>query len=179
MRKIGTLIIGLAIAGTTYAQQNILPVDESTGKVTYMEVVEAPGMNPTETFQELKKWAANHGCTLSSADGTKGEFSCKMKVNYPNPKKTGTDEGTISYTGHLMAKDGRYRFIFTDFMHSSKSCNGGDIKPLKVPCGSSKISIAGWARVRKETNTKMVKLVNDLKKTIKESANDPSKNDDW
>ncbi len=179
MKKISTLALGLFAICAVYAQADILPVDETTGKVTYMEVVDAKGMNSTETFQVMKSWASKHHLEVVSKDGTKAEFKGKIKISYQNVRKNGVDDGIISFTAHLMAKEGRYRFIFTDFSHSSKTCQGGDIKPMTPPCAASKISKPGWYKVRKETNEKMKKYIESLKTAIKEAANDPAKRDDW
>ena len=172
-------MVGLLLSVVIYAQVHFLPIDEKTGKVTYMEVIEAPSMTATETFRVMSNWAKEKGFEVVATEGQTGDFKSLIKVNYPNASKTSTDEATITFTANLMAKDGRYRYIFTDFVHSSKVCNGGDMAIDALPCGPSKISVAGWAKAKKETNERMTILVEDLKKTVKEAANDPSKNNDW
>ena len=90
MKKL--LILGLCIVGfaSSKAQTSqILPVDEKTGKVTFMEVVDAEGMNATETFQVVREWAKKRKFVLTTSEGTKAEYSGKLPVSYRNARKNG------------------------------------------------------------------------------------------
>ena len=94
-------------------------------------------------------------------------------------EKTGYDDGTVNFTVHLKAKDGRYQYIFTDFIHVAKICGGGELAPVKSKCPASKMSITGWAEIKKATRRKVNVMIVELEKAVKESQNDPTKNDDW
>ena len=180
MKKI--LIVGLCIVGfmTLKAQTSqILPVNEKTGKVTFMEVVESPGMTATEIFQVLRDWAKSKNFVSTSTEGTKAEYNGGINVSYRDFRKTGYDDGKVKFVIHLRAKEGRFQFIFTDFVHVSKVCGGGELAPVKPTCPTSRMSLAGWTEIKKATRTKINVMVAEIKKAVKESQNDPTKNDDW
>ena len=181
MKRIGLLFLGMFMffAGSA---QNELPIDEKTGKVTFTEVVDASGLMAKQIFDITKAWGDTKGFTvLEETDGGKIKFNASIKVYYPAPKSGPTEEGVVNFSFFVGCKDGKYRYILTDYVHTGKkrSTNGGKIEASKPACGMTTMSSRGWVTIKNESKKKTDKLLNDLKRVIKEDQNDPEKNDDW
>ncbi|NQY07853.1 MAG: hypothetical protein HRT68_17050, partial [Flavobacteriaceae bacterium] len=56
MKKIYALCILLGFAITPGFSQNF-PIDDGTGKITYIKTVEAPSMTAAEIYKATKDWA--------------------------------------------------------------------------------------------------------------------------
>ena len=181
MRKIGLLFIGMFTFLSVFAQ-NELPIDEKTGKVTFTEVVDASGLTGKEIYDITQSWGVKNGFSvLEETDGGKIKFDGFVKVYYPAPKSGPVEEGIVNFTFFVGCKDGKYRYILTDYVHTGKkrSTNGGKIESSKPACGMSTMSSRGWVTIKNESKKKTDKLLLDLKRVIKEDQNDPEKNDDW
>lgn len=181
MRKIGLMLIML-YSFLVVSAQNELPIDENTGKVTFMEVVEAEGLTAKQVFDITKDWAMKKGfAVIEETDGAKLKFNAFVKVYYPAPKSGPTEEGNVKFTFFVGCKDGKFRYILTDYVHTGKKrgTDGGKLESSKPACGNISMSSRGWVTIKNESKKKTDKLLEDLKRVIKEDQNDPEKNDDW
>ena len=86
----------------------------------------------------------------------------------------------MAFTIFAGFKDGKFRLILTDYVHTGKKrgSNGGKLEASKPACGQA-MSSRGWFTVKKEAKKKSIKLTEDLKRVIKETQNDPEQSDDW
>lgn len=181
MKKISLLLLSLLLLQHTWGQ-NGLPLDEKTGKYTYIDKVSAEGMTATELFDQTNKWAEARGYSASETQaGIKLKFDSKIGVTYVGANGRDQEEGSIAFVFTVNFKDGRYRIIATDFVHTGKKkgTNGGKLENKAPDCGSKVMTQKTWASVKSATNTKMKAEITDLKKVIKEYQNDPERNDDW
>jgi hypothetical protein len=177
-----TLLLSLISIGFLNAQDPAMPVNEKTGKITYMEVVDATGLTAKDLYAVLKDWAKSQGFKVKEEKEAEGEmtFEAMVPVEYARVKGK-NEQSTVNFSAFLMAKDGKYRFIFSDFVHAShdKTLAGGKMELTTPACGPSGINAANWSAIKKKTHSSMEAKIADLKKLVKATQNDPSKNKDW
>jgi hypothetical protein len=181
MKKLGVLLV-IMFSFLAVSAQNELPIDEKTGKVTFTEVVDASGLTGKQIFDLTKAWGLKQGFTvIEETDGSKIKFNASVKVYYPAPKSGPIEEGVVAFSFFVGCKDGKFRYILTDYSHTGKkrSTNGGKIESSKPACGMTTMSSRGWVTIKNESKKNTDKLLTDLKRVIKEDQNDPEKNDDW
>lgn len=119
-------ILGLLILSpVAYAQ---VPVDETTKKITYQEVVTQEG-TPAKMYNQCIEWVNSQ--YLNAAEVTRvrdpenGRIGIRHRFKVYNVDKNGnktTEAGVVQYDLNIEFKEGRYRYTFTDFtlMASSK-----------------------------------------------------------
>jgi len=181
MKKFGLLLLTM-VSFFVMTGQNELPVDAKTGKVTFVKVVEAEGLTGKQLFDLTKSWGESQGFSvLEEKEGSTIKFNASIKVYYPGPKSGPTENGTVTFTLFVGCKDGKYRYVLTDFVHTGekRSTNGGKLEASKPACGMVTMSSRGWVTIKNETKKKTDKLLADLVREIKEDQNDPEKNEDW
>jgi hypothetical protein len=99
-----------------------LPMDNITHKITYEEVVDAPGKSADELYRKTLAWFRgyfkNPGEVIRENDSIKLSVTGKPRFRISNPPdKEGTksDAGLVQYTITVAAKDGRFKYTLTDF----------------------------------------------------------------
>ena len=181
MKKISILLLSFLLLQYSWGQ-NGLPLDEKTGKYTFIDKVTAEGMTAADLFKETKIWAEAKGYSLSETQaGVKLKFDGKIGVTYVGTNGRDKEEGTTVFAFTVNFKDGRYRIIASDFVHTGKKkgTDGGKLENKAPDCGSKVMTQKTWASVKSSTNSKMKAEIADLKRVIKEYQNDPERNDDW
>jgi hypothetical protein len=123
--KISAIIYLLAIFGLTFSelrsQSAGLPLDEETGLITYKEVVEESG-NKQEFFNRAIAWIneyyPNPVDVTKVRDPQSGLIKGLHRFKIRNTDSEGlvTDAGVIQYEFTLEFKEGRYRYILTEFV---------------------------------------------------------------
>lgn len=181
MRKVSTVLL-LALASVFAFGQN-LPIDEKTNLVTYTKVVTANNMSAKELFDLGKEFCEKKGYTIKEeVSGQKFEFNASFPVYYPSVNSGKNDEGKISFLFYMDFKDGKYRYILNEFVHtgvSLKNSDGGPLENKSAECGGQKMTGRGWVTVKNKTDAKIKELASELEQLIKEVENDPKKNSDW
>lgn len=180
MKKILTLPFLLLLTTSLFSQE--LPVDAKTGKITYIEVVDATGLSSKELYQAMKEWAKENGLKMKEDKEAEQEMIFEEAIPVEYARIKGKNEmSEVSDLVYLMAKDNKYRYIFTDFVHegSEKGLSGGKLENKTPECGYSGINAANWNVIKKKTASEMDAKVTSLKKRIKEIQNDPARNKDW
>jgi len=178
MKKIILATITTVLAFTINAQE--LPVNKETGKVTFMEVKETGNVTAAEAYDVIKKWSTGKGMTVTKDEAaSRLYFAGKHKVNYPAVRGGISNEGKVDYILQFFFKDGKLRYIMTDFVHSGKYGNGGKMENVKPIDGYGKVTERAWNMVRDQTYNKSNKVVTSFVKAITEFQNDPARSDDW
>ena len=181
MRKLGTTLLITFFALVTFGQD--LPVDAKTNLITYTEVVTSNNMTAQELFDLGKNFCKEKGYIIKEETaGQKFEFTATFKVYYPSATSGKSDEGLITYLFYMDFKDGKYRFILNEFVHtgtSVKNSDGGQLENKSAACGGQKMSGRGWVTIKNKTDKKIKELTAELKQLIKEVENDPKKSSDW
>lgn len=161
-------------------QAQNFPVDSGTGKITYMNTVEAKNMSAADIYSAANDWGKDNGLTVESAESNKKlVFSGAFKVKYRPAKGTTNEEGTVEYKLHVGTKEGKYRYILVDLVHKGAAGDGGKLENLKPECGTTKITNHSWSGIKNKTHSLASKQIESLQKHIQEIQNDPTKNDDW
>ncbi|MDB5272634.1 MAG: hypothetical protein JWO58_1001 [Chitinophagaceae bacterium] len=159
-----------------------LPVDQGTGKITYLEVVDAAGVKAADLNKVVKEWATKQGFALKEEAGDKLVYAASTAVEYPAVSGTGTEKGKVNFSLSVFCKEGKYRYILTDFVHEGDvktKATGGKLENVNPDCGATKMSGKGWVTIKNKTGANMKVLTDDLKRVIKEYQNDPANKTDW
>jgi hypothetical protein len=158
-----------------------LPINEATEKVTFMEVVDATGLNSKEVYKELKNWAKAHDFKLKEEKSEEGELEYSATLSVPYERVKGKPEpSTISFNVFLFAKENKYRFILTDFVHegTNATISGGKLENINPECGPS-VNNVNWKFIKTKTKSGVEELLEDLRKKMKAAQNDPARKKDW
>lgn len=98
-----------------------VPMDEDTGLITYQEVVQEDG-NREEFFNRAVAWVNSFYANPVDATKTRDPESGiikglhRFKIKSPAPDGTETDAGIVQYEFSLEFREGRYRYILSDFV---------------------------------------------------------------
>jgi len=181
-RSLKLLSVLLLLVNLSFGQE--LPVDQKTGKITYIEVVDAAGLTASDMYAVAKKWGNDKKFTLKEDKENESVlFNGSTPVEYPNASGNNNDKGKVSFTCYVFLKDGKYRFIFTDLVHTAEGkvvgSDGGKLENVSPDCGKTKMSAKGWVTIKAKADVNLKALVADLKRVMKETQNDPAKKSDW
>lgn len=128
------LICGLAVLEAV-CQENlqvrrdslsVVPVDNTTGKINYQEVVSEEGTK-NDFFNRAVAWVnvtyknPTSVTTVRDPQTGKIEGNYRFKIYQSNEGQEGMEWGTILYSFRLEFKDGRYRYSFYDFLLKTDS----------------------------------------------------------
>jgi len=177
MKKIILLFL-LAFSSVVFAQN--LPVDASTNKVTFMEALDAGTLKQAQLKQILTDFAKKKGMVSISDEGEKVKYSFSIKVAHQNPDNK-VENGTVKFTVFFGFKDGKYRFILSDFEHvgDGKNPSGGPLEAESPGCGKIKMSGRGWVTIKNKTKSDIDALIAEIKQTVLEVQNNPENADNW
>ena len=113
MKRITTILVICMGISTLYAQD--LPVDKETGKVTYSEILEAPGQSKDVIYTKVRSWVSE---TFRSAKAVidledkengklvaKGNMSAGVLKNGLNK----VDGGRVDFTMTFLIKDDKLK----------------------------------------------------------------------
>ena len=178
--SIVALLITFGLSLNVFAQN--LPVDAGTGKITYLEVVDASGVKPVDLLKVVKEWATKQGFTLKEETVDKLVYNASANVDYPNINGSATEKSAVTFTLSVFIKDGKYRYIATDFVHVGDvkvKASGGKLENVSPDCGATKMTSKSWVLIKTKTNSNLLTLTSDLKRVVKEFQNDPANKSDW
>jgi hypothetical protein len=158
-----------------------LKVDPETNKVTYWEVVDVAGASADDLFSKAKNFGTVDKENILINDNAEKIYSTKshFTVTYPSPMKGLNHTGIVEYVLTVYAKDGKYKYVFTDFMHKSPKGDGGEVSRSIPACGKYTLVPAGWGTIKKLTAEEAEKLVVALKKGLGNPAKNSVNNTNW
>jgi hypothetical protein len=160
-----------------------LPVNDKTGKITYMEVVESKGMKAAEVYKTLNEWCVSVGFKEIKKDDAllESTYSGSFQLDYPSTKPGRTDKGKVNFTVMIFGKDDKYRYIISDFVHEGLegAANGNKLEAVQPECGKAGMVPGNWTLVKNKTKAQLDTWIKEMKKKVLEVQNDPSKNKDW
>jgi hypothetical protein len=181
MKKILLTVCTLVgLVASSFAQN--LPIDPGTGKVTYLEVVDATGVSNADMLKVAKEWGLKQGYTIKEETADKIIFNGSSNVEYPGVNGSSIEKGQVTFTASVFVKDGKYRYIFTDFVHVGDvktKASGGKLENINPDCGATKMSSKSWVLIKNKTASIATLLTNDLKRVEKEFQNNPANKSDW
>jgi hypothetical protein len=98
-----------------------LPIDATSGLITYQEVVEVEGITATDLFDKALGWAngyyKNPANVIRESSKEKGVLVCKGRYRLSNPadkKGVVTSAGDAMYTLTIQLKDGKFRYTLSE-----------------------------------------------------------------
>lgn len=130
MKKIGIILSALTLIlvvgfNKSYAQKKknevvyeapALPIEESSNKINYTEVVSTPG-TPNELYKKALRWFntyyKNPTDVIREKNEEEGSIIGKARFKYmtpPNKDGQQSMQGILQYTIYFYAKDGRYKY---------------------------------------------------------------------
>ena len=173
-----------------------LPIDSKTGEVVFTDVVNVndSSTKAIDLFERAQGFLVD---VFVSADDViqyenaetgkiivKGNFdiSVEHKVlggmqNFPI--------GRVSFRLDIEVRDGRYKYTFKDFYHSSSSHDGGSLND-ELPDESVKLmtktygpeKLSNWDRIKRDTYSMINVLIIQMKESM-DVAPVESEEDDW
>jgi len=163
-----------------FSKAQDLPVNSKSGKITFMKTVDATGLTAQQLYDIAKEWGGKQNFTIEEDKaGAKITFKGLCKVEYPAAKSADKIEGDVNFKFQFGAKEGKYRYVFTNFTHTGDPEDAGALEDAEPDCTFQKISIRGWTVLKKSTHKELLKLIDALTKKVKAEQNDPTKSDDW
>lgn len=155
-----------------------LPIDKETGKITYSGVVTVENADASQLFSRAQAYFVNTFVDSKSVIQMKDESSKTIigKGNISMPERL-WKTGWVNFTLTIQAKDGRYRYVVTDFSHdnSLSSSIGGALENEKPACGTFNMMMKHWNLYKEHTNSRVTLLIASLKKAM----DVPSSKTDW
>ncbi len=155
------------VFGANISIAQIAPVDETTGKITYTDVVEIEGATASQLFERAKKWfPLEQGSPreIKFADNSKNEIW--GECSFPVVMNGASIE--VDYTLKIKLKDGRYKYIATSFTADHGSDYQTTFEDRMMP---------NKREIYDVTNDRMKALFKDLKAAM--STSFETKNEDW
>jgi hypothetical protein len=142
-----------------------LPIDTVTKKVAFTGVETVSGGTVASLYARAKKLNVSGTNVLADkpADGIysyKGSFP----VKYQAPQPGLYHEGTVTYTVLIACKDGKYKYIITDLVHTSPKGNGGGLERSVPECNKYVLTPQGWGTIKGIAKVEMEKLIANIKK---------------
>ncbi|UOQ64424.1 DUF4468 domain-containing protein [Hymenobacter volaticus] len=157
----------------------VLPFDSDTKRISYQGVVEVPGTTKDQLYVRAYEWLAktyrSANAVIQMQDKEAGRLVGKgvMKVTL-----RGFNAGYVQHTITIYLKDGRYKYILTDFAHEAGGAKDVySAGPLERPDGE--VMAFGdkktWDKVRRDATADAELLIKDLQAAMTVKAGkDPS-----
>jgi hypothetical protein len=180
MKIIFSLIIGIVLSLASQAQ-TLAPIDTATKKVTYTGVANVAGASQALLFKRAHSLNVS-GSGLITDKAADGYYSYKgqFPVTYHAPQPGLMHTGTVEYTVVMACKDGRYKYIITNFVHTSDKGNGGPLEKSIPACNKYVLSLQGWADIKRLTAAQMDKLIANMKVVMGNPEDKPvNVGNDW
>lgn len=170
MKKTLQVAFGLFFCAQLSLAQD-LPVDEKTQKITFSDVIEVDGLNAQAIFDKATIWGANSGFQLKAKDaGVKLQWSGSLGVKYPSVQRGGFENGTVEFSVVVYCKDGRYKYVITDFKHTARHASCGNLESEKSECTKYQLVPSSWTKIKSDTKEKVEEYLKDMKSVIKKDT---------
>lgn len=160
--------------------------DDSLNPYSFTEVVKVENKSAGDIYYQSKIWLAD---TYKSAkdviqidDKENNTIVGKGTLKYNSKIFAGgaAISGTIDYTIRIMAKDGRYKYEFTDFIHQGNDRGSSFGLILNTDNPALKIGWEKWRiKVYKEIKETIDRNIKPIEESLKNSLNKEKPNNDW
>lgn len=157
-----------------------LPVDPKSKKITFMKTLDAAGLSAQQIYDVAKEWGNEQMYMVDeNKPGSKIVFKGSCKVTYPATKSAEKLDGRVSFKFQIGAKEGKYRYIAIDFIHSGAPDDGGALEDRVPDCEFTNISSRSWTVIKKQTYKELNTIIKSLTDKMSAVQNDPTQSDDW
>ncbi len=174
------LILLILLLPLTLLGQDIdLPFNKETGKVIYEGVVEVDSNSADQLYAKAKLWLANSFVKSKNVIDLDDPTSKTIVANGNAPviimgNLGKEDGGYVSFKLSLFFKDGRYKYVLTNFEHvynggKAGYGSGGNIENETPACGKFYLTMKNWNRIKEQTNEFAIGIVNSLQTDMTKS----------
>lgn len=186
-------LLSCFVTVVAFGQRNItpdLPIDETTGKITFADVVHvSDSATADEIYVRAREWFArtyrSSQDVLQMDDRESGRIIGKaiflvthraLGANYPS--------GHFQYTISIIARDGRYRYEVSDFYHNGdgNKINGAGLVEGMINTTDRVMGISMQRQYNEYLNqlaAHVPLLVADLKASLDNGGVAGAADDDW
>lgn len=175
-----SLILGLVFC-VARAQDANLPIDPKTNLISYSEVVVlTDSAAKNELFSRAKSCFAHlfksSQKVIQNEDKEAGTIIGKGTIKaYARALGADFDGGYVNFTITIACKDGRYKYILSDFVHEgtgSKMPSGGNLENTSASTWTNR----QWNHMKSQIDADIKSMISK----IKSEMNKPSpQNEDW
>jgi hypothetical protein len=88
-------------------------------------------------------------------------------------------KGFVEYVITIYAKDGKYKYVITDVVHTSEKGNGGELSREIPECGKFTLTPGGWTSIKKSANDEIKKIIEGMKAGMRNPAKNSATSTDW
>ena len=150
------------------AQDSSLPTDETTKLISYTEVVTVnDSASKDELFSRTKSCFAHlfksSKNVIQNEDKDSGIIIGKGNIKaYARALGNDYDGGFVNFTITIACKDGRYKYVITDFVHEgtgSKMPSGGNLENESARTWTNK----QWKTMKSQIDTEIKNLISLIK----------------
>jgi len=118
-----------ALVGYDPADADLPPLSATTHRITYEGVVQVPGASQAELFARARQWVAQaydqQNAELERQDEASGQLQLRgarlvqVYQDYQGVPRANY-AGVVRHALTIYVKDGRYKYILTDFVHDAQ-----------------------------------------------------------
>lgn len=179
MNKLIVFIIPSILVLAGFAVKD-LPIDPSTKKITWFDVVEVPGASAELLYKRFQNWNTDKSAVhFADPDSKTYIVNAKIPMKYPAPMDGLYHKGQVEYKVKLYAKEGRYKYVLTDFVHKGDRADGGPLENEQPECGKYNLTLGAWSKIKKETETEIEEVIKRIKTGMKDAPKNSATSDDW
>lgn len=110
------LILPFLLLSPLLGWGQIFRIDPITHKLTYTEVTEVAGAPQSELYDRARSWFDFQYAYTTNVTMSEHEEEGELHIQSELPLKVGLgSSGIVSYTFTLSVKEGKYRYLITDF----------------------------------------------------------------
>jgi hypothetical protein len=178
MKKLLTAIL-ICLTFFCEAQTDSIPKDEN-GKYTYSEIVSVDSISASELYSRAKQWfvsAYNSSKSVIQNDDIESRTifgKAIIPVTF-TAMGSASKMGNVHYEITVSCKDGRLKFVITNFYFKNNYNNNLAFEIAKGPDNGYRKK--DWERAREQVDTNMRALILDLKKSMSKKSISSTK--DW
>lgn len=112
-----------------FAQQVIFPIDSLTGKVVFTDIVKVDSVSTNELYKRARAWFTetykSSKDVIQDADAEAHSISGKASIEAHYTIMGSTRNwGYVYYYISIICKDGKYKYIISDFYHEGTEYDG-------------------------------------------------------
>jgi len=172
-----------ASAVPTRALLSSLPIDPETKLITYQGVVEVSSVNKADLYVRALSWVAmaykSANSVIQMQDKEAGQIIVKGVINASG---MGDYTGVVRHTLSIYIKDGKYKYVLTNFTHDAAGASGVvSGGALEQPIariggfGSGIKSEVEWPYIQVHTSIEARNLISELEASMTlKGKKDPS-----
>ncbi len=182
MKSIHLIILFCICTLSAFCQT--MPIDATTGLITYTGIVNCDSSNQKDIYYAAQLWALNAfgtGKPVAQFNNTE-KSTVVFKPGIPVHTEGGVLAGNVFYTFTIECKDGKYRYTLTDFKHQmipeTNNCDGGNLENETYTCPQLIMNKKSfWAGIKIQTNDNVAALIANMKAGIANTLH--GKKSDW